>query len=193
MGIKKAAQRYKKIKFTFIDSLKGASADTAIVMFAVKKDSEVLLLSTGQKKISLGIGKKKDVTLRKFILHSRKIISLAKQNKIKKLAITFSDIAMKHLRMSDSEIAEILAVNFEMANYEFVQFKTSPEESGNFVEEIVVISRDNAVKKGFRKGQIIGEGVNTCRVLSNTPGGSMTPRTLAKQAKEAGKKTGVNV
>jgi leucyl aminopeptidase len=194
MGIKTATRSYKKIKIKFVDSLKSITlADIAVVSLAAKKDSEVLVLPSGQKKIFLGIGKKSDVNRRKFILQSRKIIDLAKQNKITKLAINFSDFIVRHLQMSNSEIAEILAVNFEMANFEFVQYKTLPEEGGSFVEELIVISRDNAVKKGFRKGQLVGEGVNKCRVLANTPGGVMTPGTLAKQAKEAAKKTGVKV
>jgi len=43
------------------------------------------------------------------------------------------------------------------------------------------------------RGQIIGQAVNACRELSNTPGGRMTPKLLAKAAQDAAKEANKSV
>ncbi len=191
---RKAAGNYKAMKIKFVEAVHEIkSRDIAFVSLTSKKDSEVLVLPEGHKSISLGIGNKKDINRRRFILQSRKIISLAKQNKIRRLVINFSDFDMPHLKISAGEIAETLAINFEMANFEFILYKTPPDDGWGFVDELIIVSSDNEVKRGFRKGGIIGEGVNDCRILANSPGGIMTPRILAKKAIDSAKNTPVKV
>ncbi len=173
-----------QIKINFEEKL-GKARGVSPVFLSEEKESYVALLKSNQKAIYLGIGPKKEVNLRKFILIARKIISLAKANKVKRLAINFSDFQIPQLRLSDERIAEILATNFEMANFEFVDYKTSQEAKSNFVEEIIVCGKiSEKVKYGFNKGGIIGKSVNECRVLANTPGGDMTPTKLAEAAIE---------
>ena len=96
--------------------------------------------------------------------------------------------------MSGNEIAEILSANFEMANFEFIEYKTPPEEGWDFVEEIFIAGKISVpVKKELAIGRILGEEVNNCRILANTPGGLMTPGILAQKAKKAAKDTPVKV
>lgn len=193
--MKKAISSHKKIRVKFIRGIKDVKdKNIALVSLAPKEDSEVVVLPTGQKSLSIGTGKKKEINGRKFITVARKIIDLAKQNKIKKLAIDFQNFLFPNIKMSKREIAEILTTNFEMANFEFIEYKTPPEEGWNFIEEITIAGKvDNAVKKGVKTGQVQGEEVNNCRVLANTPGGSLTPEILAKKAKEAARGTSVHV
>ncbi len=189
MRKKEAFQRYKKIKFFFAaDAGKVRDKEIAVVSLTQKNDSEVITLPTGQKSLLIGAGKTRKINSRTLIILSRTVISLAKQNNIKKLALNFMDFAFPHLKLKSSAIAEMLAVNFEMANFEFVQYKTSPAKGWNFVREVTIISKDSAVKKAVGKGQTIGEEVNNTRVLANSPGGVMTPKVLAQKAKEAGRK-----
>jgi leucyl aminopeptidase len=195
MKKKKTDNRYSKIKIKFLQDINAIKdKSTALVSLVPKKESEVIRLPTGQKSLSVGIGKKKEVNNRKLVIITRKIIDLAKQNKIKKLAIDFHEFSFPGLKMSKQEIAEILTTNFEMANFEFIEYKTPPEEGWDFVEEITIAGKlDDSIKKGGRTGQIQGEAINNCRILANTPGGSMTPKILAEKAKEAAKGTAVNV
>ncbi len=73
-----------------------------------------------------------------------------------------------------------------MANFEFRTFKTKPKEGWKEVEEILLCDKATpAMRAGIVRGQIIGQAVNATRELANTPGGSMTPRGLAKAAKSA--------
>lgn len=90
-------------------------------------------------------------------------------------------------------LAEVLATQFEIANFEFVKYKTPPKEGWFFVKEVFVLSTKADLKKELRRGQIIGEEINEARILSNTPGGDMTPRTLAEAAVRAGHRAGFMV
>ena len=118
----------------------------------------------------------------------RKIIQEAKKHRAKKIAIDFADLNFKTVSKKPEEIAEIAAVNFEMANYEFVKYKTKTKEGWSFVEEVKIVGEKKDIKsieKGIEKGKIIGEETNACRDLANMPGGDMTPQVLASEIKKA--------
>lgn len=195
MNKRKTANRYKKIKIKFIkntDQIR--DKDAAVVTFTPEDYSAVVMMSDGRRTLSIGAGKKEEINNRKFITVIRKIIDIAKQNKIRKLAVDFREFAFPDLTMSGQEIAELLGINFEMANFEFIEHKTPPEKGWDFVEEISIAGHiDGSVKKAIAAGQIRGEEINNCRILANTPGGSMTPAILAKKAKEAVKGMPVRV
>lgn len=156
--------------------------------FAVGKDeSETLVVKSPEKK---------DINRRKFVLLARQIIQEAKKHRAKKIAVDFSDLNLKSVSKNPEEIAEIAAVNFEMANYEFVRYKTKPKEGWNFVEEIKIIADTKiikAIERGTKKGQIIGCEVNACRDLANAPGGDMTPQVLADEIKKATRGTPIKM
>jgi len=135
------------------------------------------------------VAKPKDLNRRKSVLLAREIIKLAKQYRIKKLDINPQDLTNNEQRITNNDLGELLAVNFEMANYEYNDHKTKPPEGWSYVEEI----NFNKKIEGIERGQIIGEEVNKCRSLANTPPGLMTPTVLAEKAKEAVKGTEVKV
>lgn len=163
------------------------------VQLTSEKESALAILSDGKKQIRIGIGKREEITRRKLIILARQIIAQSKANRLKKITISFSDFVFSHLEMREEEIAELLGMNFEMANFQFVKYKTPAPEGWRFVDEIGVIASSSAVKNGFFKGQIIGDEVNRCRILSNTPGGEMTPQILANDALRAARGTDIKV
>ena len=131
---------------------------------------------------------------RKLILFLRKVISLAKQNKIKKLDIDFKDIcALAPKNISDHDLGALAGEAFVMADYEFVQYKQKPKEGFNFIETVAVRNTSEEGKPGFWKGHQIATEVNETRTLANTPGGDMTPKKLAEAAKKAVKGTKIKV
>lgn len=70
-----------------------------------------------------------------------------------------------------------------MANFEFVKYKTKPKGGWDMLTEVIVVGKDDReVERAFKKGKTIGDGVNATRTLANTPGGDMTPSTLAESA-----------
>ncbi len=168
--------------------------NSAQVVFTDKKETEVFVDHKGRKTISLGVGKPKEITLRKFILLARRVVILSKTHKVKRVHLAFSDFLFSGLKsVTREEIASILAQNFEMANFEFTKFKSKPKDGWGAVTHIVVYGAGSDAKKGFKKGHIIGKEVNNCRILSNTPGGDMTPRLLALEARRMCRGTNVKV
>ena len=136
--------------------------------------------------LDVDIGKREDMTLRKLITSVRKIVVAAKSAQKKKIVITFSDFIFPQLDLTPAEVAELIAVNLEMANFEFVVYKTKPKEGWNTLTEVVIVGKSDAsIVRGCKKGKLIGEGVNHARMLANTPGGDMTPERLGESAREA--------
>ncbi len=154
-----------------------------------------LIEKNDQTVLQINVEKKEKITYRKLRLLARQIIRTAKQNKIKRIAISFDDFLFPQLKKIDkTEIASLLAQNFEMANFEFTTFRTKPKDGWPTVLEIVVTGKiSDFIKTGFLKGQIIGNSVNNCRELANTPGSDMTPKILAEEAKKAVKGTKIKV
>ncbi|MFZ3044123.1 MAG: leucyl aminopeptidase [Minisyncoccia bacterium] len=147
-----------------------------------------LVREKGIETLELGVEKCKEIRRRKFILLCRSLVQTAKANKHQKIAIQFDDTLklFKNLEGTPEELVQLAAENFEMANFEFNLFKTKPKEGWHLVEEILLYGKSSiSIEKAARKGQEIGQAVNACRILANTPGGDMTPTLLAKAAKDA--------
>jgi len=167
--------------------------DVARVSLVPGKTTEVYI-ENNIRRIAIGIDDPTKVTLRRLFIIARQVISTAKAQKIKKIALDVGDFQFSGLGLSRRELAELLGTNFEMANFEFVKYKTPPPEGWNFVEEIIVSGASwEDAKEGFRVGQVIGDEVNRCRALANTPGGEMTPRKLAGEARKAVKGLDIRV
>jgi len=179
------------MKLTFskkkIDDL--AATYTRVRLLEEDKSVRRLVRENGVETLEIGAGKGADMNQRRFIILCRSIVQAAKQQKKRKIALDFSQtpFVFKNLKdISPERLSELAAENFEMANFEFTVFKTRPKDGFMQVEEIVLCSPSTkAIEAAAKKGQAVGEAVNACRALSNTPGGDMTPRRLAKAAKES--------
>ena len=140
----------------------------------------------GRTTLEVGIGKREDMTRRKLISTVRKAAGQAKAAKKKRIALTFTNFQFGQLNISDAELAELISVNLEMANFEFNLYKTKPKEGWNTLTETIVVGKlDKAAEQGLKKGKTIGEGVNNTRSLANMPGGDMTPEKLGEAAHAA--------
>ncbi len=171
---------------------------------APKEYVRVRIVADGQTKLviendtqTLEIGSKKwsEVNQRKFILLCRSIIAEAKKNKFKKIAVQLSESPFPQLsEILLPEFGSTIAQAFEMANYEHTAYKTTPKEGWSNLEEVLICGKTpDEMIEGFKKGQMIAHEVNQCRELCNTPGGDMTPTTLANSAKIALKGTKATV
>jgi leucyl aminopeptidase len=175
------------MKITFgLEKQQEPSIPLVIVAIKPGKETGVVRLENGEKRLEIGIGERRKVTRRKLILLARQVIAFGKAHKAKRLGITFEEFVFPHLGIPAKELAELVSQNFEMANFEFVKFKTKPEEGWPFVEEMVILDKvAPAVRDGFASGVTIGEEVNACRTLANTPAIEMTPRLLGEAAVHA--------
>jgi leucyl aminopeptidase len=176
------------MKITFKDNIKQLKDDVLFVSVGAKNKDEVIK-EDGVKTLYLKC--EENMTLRKLFLLVRKMIIVAKNSKSEKIAFDFNDFKFKNLKVSGTELAEIIGSQLDFANYEFTEYKTKKEN--NFVKEIFILSTDSSLQKAILKGAVVAEEVNKTRTLSNTPGGDMTPKILAQKAREAVKGLPVKV
>lgn len=147
--------------------------------------------------LELGAGKPEDMNPRRFNILCRSIIRAARKMKYKKIAIQFdlTPELFKNLQsLTSEEIASLAAQNFAMADFEFITFKTRPKDGWPRIEEVHWCgAAQKSIYDAAERGKIIGEAVNACRELANTPGGDMTPMKLAKAAKTAAAKLPITI
>src|SRR3989344_5634970 len=150
-------------------------------------DGKTLSVGIGQgDTLKPGLSKVSPLTRREFVLVMRKVVATAKANKIKSIAVSFTDLkSLAPKDMSDYEVGRVAGTAFVMADYEHNTYKTKPKEGWNLVDVAAITATPQAGKAGFADGRDIGTEVNRARELSNTPGGDMTPKILAAAAKAA--------
>lgn len=183
----------KPITFSFADALPKGK-DIARVVLLETKEVEITRTKTGGREIRIGIDSFKKMTRRKLQTLFRRVINIAKQNRIRQLSLDMNDFAFAALALPIADIGEMCAVNMQLANYEFNRYKTKPKEGWNTVEKIFVKgAKSRDMRDGFRRGQVIASEANAMRDLANTPGGEMTPAILARAAMDAAEGTDINV
>lgn len=180
------------MKFTFSQTV---PKDAVLVTITRESEqTEMLVRDGGVKELSIGIKDIKNINKRKVITLMRRVVAEAKARGIKKIAVDLEQFRFQEVELEDKELGRLFAENALMANYEFTTFKTKPKEGFKQVEEVVITSSATpALKEGIKAGTVVGEEVNKCRELANTPGGDMTPALLGKKAVEAAKGTSVKV
>lgn len=174
-----------------------APKDAVRVTFSDTERDAVITKEDGSKTLRIGVGKK-PFTNRTIILLPRKIISLAKTDRAHDLIISADDIAELKTEEGIGLLPkmEIFAREAELANFEFVRYKTTPEEGWNFVKTITLEKVElgkKEIQEGVERGKIYAYEVNRARTLSNIPGGEMTPKLLTEKAKSAAEGTSVKV
>lgn len=164
------------------------------VSFAATDTDEVVRREDGVRELVIGIENRQKITARKFFLLVRRVIQLAKEKHIRDLVIDWQDLQFPHAVLSASEMAEALAVNALMAHFTFTHFKTPPKKGFPTVDRIYFLhAKTKDIRRGFDRGCIVGDEVNRARLISNMPGGEMTPEILAKHARESVKKLPIAV
>ncbi|MBP7770523.1 MAG: leucyl aminopeptidase family protein [Candidatus Pacebacteria bacterium] len=142
----------------------------------------------------IGYGDKKNLTRRKLIPLLRRALQFARNNEAKNITIDFKELrALAPKAIADADLAQMTAEAFVMANYEYTAHKTAPKNGFKSVDMVEVKNATPATKAAFEKGRIVGEAVNACRELANTPGGDMTPELLAEAAVAAAQGTPARV
>lgn len=184
------------MKFSFHE--RNASALRGVPVIRLTKDDKAvprIVREEGGEYLEFPLGEKKEQTLRTYIILVRKIARTAKQHRLSRIAFDDSIFSFDELtKYSKAFLAERIAENLVMADFEFTQYKSKPKEGFPELKEVLFIGDFSLeMRKAFTCGQIIGETVNECRVLANTPGGLMTPRKLSEAAKKFNGKGGITV
>ena len=156
------------------------------------------ILPSGKEIFIFGEVENSKFNHRKAIILARKIVFVSRQFKKTNLILNFDDFKNSDFLLNNLDLAQILATQFEIANFEFTNYKNSPKEGWSFVEEIQIAFNKKEfnlkeLEKALNNGKIIGEEINEARKLANTPGGDMTPQKLSESAKSALKNLNVKV
>lgn len=166
---------------------------SSLLFVSLKSTKDEIVVENGARTLYIKNDKTK-MTVRKLERLIRKMVLEAKENRSEKIAFNSSDFKFKEIKISEELLGEIIAVNLELANYEYTDYKTPPKEGFALVKEVIMIGEHSKeFTKGTEKGSAIGVEVNKTRTLANTPGGDMTPSILAQRAKEAVKGLPVKV
>ena len=173
-----------------INFKKPTSENNVLFVSVSPKNKDEIVKENGKKTLYLKCDEK--MTLRKLFLLIRKMIVMAKNARVEKIAFNFDDFP-NLLSLAELELAEIIGTQLDFANYEFTDYKTPPKEGFPSIKEVFIIDCPKVCQADVLKGKIIAEEVNKTRTLANTPGGDMTPQILAQKAKEAVKGLPVKV
>jgi len=182
-----------KLSFTDKELKNAPKGFTRIIL--TEKEGKRWIERSGVETLELGVGDFGKVSLRKFRILCRSIIQVARAHKVRKIAVEISPAAFPQLKdIPLPGIGATISEAFGMANFEFTGYKSKPKDGFNLVDEVLICGKTPAaMKEGFKKGEAIAGAVNACRLLSNTPGGDMTPKSLAAAAKKAAVGMGIKV
>lgn len=181
------------IRYRFSQVKNRAEGKSARIRIVSSAADEVTRNETGETEILLSVPDANAMTRRKYILLLRRMIALAKSNRIRRCLLETHEFCFPSLTLSDEEYGEIISTQSEMANFQFVEFLTKPPEGFPFVGDIIFTGASSRFQKGCKRGATIGEEVNACRRLANLPGGEVTPETLAFEAKRIAAQRGMRV
>lgn len=138
----------------------------------------------------------KKVTLRSLRAHVRAITVEVKKHGWRKVSFPNTETCALGVKIENEPLGELYAYNTTLAHYAFNRYKAKPKDGWKNIEEVTFAELGNkSFEKGLVKGKLLGEITNEVRTIANTPGGDMTPETLANEAKRAlkGSKTRVTV
>lgn len=147
-------------------------------------EAKVLLRNSRGKLVILGLGEKKNWNQRKLILATRRMVMLAKAERAPSCVVALQPLL--HQQMTFEIAAHLAAENFVMANYEFHTYRSNAKHRF-FMRQVSLVGPAEKlaeIARGAKAGTVVGEAVNSARDLGNTPGGDMTPTSLATKARE---------
>src|SRR6185369_4767152 len=160
--------------------------DTLFVRLVSDGKDAVLMEKEGKHTLSLLVKDKEKMNRRKLILLARRVVREAQAKEYTSVTLDFSEWRFANIKISDTELAELLAVNFLMAEFAFRDFLSAPKEGWPKELTLSLYSAENkGIKEGIEKGMVIGSEVNLSRHIATMPGGEMTPDLLAKHAKKS--------
>src|SRR2546423_1731514 len=101
-------------------------------------------------------------------------------------------------RLDEADAALVAASAAEGALiglFEPDKYRTVDKEERTIERLVVVVegADDEALRRGVRRGQIVGESVNFTRDLANEPGAYMTPTIMAERAQQIANEFGLEI
>ena len=159
-----------------------------------KEGETVYLHLSGESKLKarrlllIGAGEQKDYTTAQVSVVAGTAVRLLRSKGVK-------TIAFVPRTEGDPEIVASAAVEGAfMALFDLDKYRTVDKEEKVIDRFVVVSDKDAAaIKRGVKRGQVIGESINFTRDLANEPGGSLTPTDMADRAREMANEFGLSI
>lgn len=153
--------------------------DHVVVAFKYKTPTHLAVVD-GVHSLIVEVPYKESANRRQLRLAVRHAVRLARAHRILKISLDLSTLIPRQLttEATRAEIVEDIVTNLFLAEYEFSRYKTNKDKVKR-LSEIALLNTTKVDASAIRRGQIIGEHMNAVRDLANTPGGDMTPQTLA--------------
>ena len=171
------------------------AATFARVTFDTGRAHTVCMQEDECQVLSLGLKDGAPLTRRRAIILVRRIVRTAHAHRLHKLALSLDELAaLPGCEIARSELVRLVGENLVMANYEYRTYKAQPKDGWPDVTHVALVGDTSPEeKRALQRGMVVGEEVNRCRDLANTPGGDMTPKILAQRIRAAAKGTGATV
>jgi leucyl aminopeptidase len=183
------------MKFLYTTDKEKLNKGIIVVRVIEAHNTELVLKNSNSRELDIGCVRAK-VSMRSLRIIARTVVRASRERKLGKIAILIEDFVFPQISEGAQEhaLGQMLAENFVMANYDFNKLKTKPKTGWGDIETLTILGYCSPdFKKGIEKGKIIGDEINACRDLANTPGGAMTPTMLARGARGALKHQNVRV
>ncbi|MEX2008507.1 MAG: leucyl aminopeptidase family protein [Candidatus Spechtbacterales bacterium] len=157
--------------------------------------SHTLFLPSGSTALLLGKGNKEAWNQRAARILVRAMVGEMKAGRVTEATVDIDDIRAEK---EDEALLEMIAMELLMANLAFNEYKQVPKEGWPTIAQVNLAakfapSQKKQYEAAIARGVIVGEETNQTRLLSNTPGGDMTPSLLAKHAQKVGRAAKVKV
>lgn len=165
---------------------------TRLVLTEDKQGHRFVETAEGITELRFKISKATEITPRKFIALVRDIARTAQSHKIELLAIDVPTIKefSKLSTYGQDWVVSTLAENLIIAGYEFLKYKSKPENKV-LLKEVLLCGLSE--KGAIARGVTVGEHVNVARDIANTPGDDLTPKVFGETITRFAKGTNVKV
>lgn len=136
----------------------------------------------GQLEYRMGMGKRKNLSLRTFRTLVRSIVQNAKIHQLEYIALELDPQGSPKLEVAGRDwFYRTLAENLQLAQYEFKHYKTAKNNSTSLKEILVCGVNSPTEKRSFSVGLTVGVSANIARDIANISGADLTPSGLAKK------------
>lgn len=161
------------------------------VVFIKINTNRFIEQTSGAHIFEFGIGKEQH-TLRTLRIMVRKLMEEIKRYGWKQVSLPSMEDCALGVSAGEEQLGETYAYNLLVSQYAFTKYKSKNTEY-QLGEVFFRTTTSKQFAEGLRRGSIIGESTNIARDIANTPGGDMTPRTLASAAQKTLRGTKVKV
>lgn len=134
-----------------------------------------------------GLGDKDKLTRQTALKAAAALAGRCKSLKGKHIAFASE---LKNTRNVPSDwLLQTIATQIVRSTYHYSQTKPSAAKQGPDIDKLTVLNASTAdQKRAAKRGQAIGEGINTARHLGDLPGNVCTPKYLSAEARKLGRK-----